>query len=128
LADAGSVNLVILLGRIGNVGDLLKGKGSASGKRLLKLSLATHEVWRGGKEKKEWHTVVCWNRQADFASQYLEVGQMILVKGKLRSYLFAKTNEGGKGKLIEIEAEAITIVSRKSDKANTEEPESEEPF
>ena len=81
-----SVNKVILVGHIGNKPE---GRYTSSGTSTATFSLATNESWiDNDKEKKEhteWHNIVTWNKLADFATEYLQKGQLIYIEGKLQT-------------------------------------------
>ena len=81
-----SVNKVILVGHIGNKPE---GRYTPSGTSTATFSLATNESWiDNDKEKKEhteWHNIIAWNKLADFATEYLQKGQLIYIEGKLQT-------------------------------------------
>ena len=81
-----SVNKVMLVGHIGNKPE---GRYTPSGISTANFSLATNESWiDNDKEKKEhteWHNIVAWNKLADFATEYLQKGQLIYIEGKLQT-------------------------------------------
>ena len=81
-----SVNKVILVGHLGNKPE---GRYTPSGTSTANFSLATNESWiDNDKEKKEhteWHNIVVWNKLADFATEYLQKGQLIYIEGKLQT-------------------------------------------
>ncbi len=81
-----SVQLIGHLGKNPQVINLEKGK------KVARLSLATHENYYSSKGEKVnntiWHNLVAWDAKADYAEKYLEKGQEVLVHGKIttRSY------------------------------------------
>ena len=81
-----SVNKVILVGHIGNRPE---GRYTPSGTSTASFSLATNESWidndKEKKERTEWHNIVVWNKLADFATEYLQKGQLIYIEGKLQT-------------------------------------------
>ena len=81
-----SVNKVILVGHIGNNPE---GRYTPSGTSTASFSLATNESWidneKEKKEHTEWHNIVAWNKLADFATNYLQKGQLIYIEGKLQT-------------------------------------------
>ena len=81
-----SVNKVILVGHIGNKPE---GRYTPSGTSTASFSLATNESWidndKEKKERTEWHNIVAWNKLADFATEYLQKGQLIFIEGKLQT-------------------------------------------
>ena len=82
----GSVNKVIL---VGHVGADPEPRYTASGTAVVNLRMATNEVWRDseGKDQEttEWHRVVLWGKQAEFAANYIKKGQLICVEGRLQT-------------------------------------------
>ena len=81
-----SVNKVILVGHIGNKPE---GRYTPSGTSTASFSLATNESWidseKEKKEHTEWHNIIVWNKLADFATDFLQKGQLIYIEGKLQT-------------------------------------------
>ena len=81
-----SVNKVILIGHIGNKPE---GRYTPSGTSTASFSLATNESWidneKEKQERTEWHNIVAWNKLADFATEYLQKGQLVYIEGKLQT-------------------------------------------
>ena len=81
-----SVNKVILVGHIGNKPE---GRYTPSGSSTASFSLATNESWIDSdnekQERTEWHNIIAWNKLADFATEYLQKGQLIYIEGKLQT-------------------------------------------
>jgi single-strand DNA-binding protein len=79
------MNRVQLIGRLGRDPE---GGRNARGRRAT-FSLATHE-FRLDREsvamvdRTEWHTLVCYDRLADIALQFLTQGSEIYAEGRLR--------------------------------------------
>ncbi len=82
----GSVNKVIL---VGHVGADPEPRYTSSGTAVVNLRMATNEVWRDAEgkdqESTEWHSVVLWGKQAEFAANYIKKGQLIYVEGRLQT-------------------------------------------
>lgn len=76
------VNKVILIGHLGKDPELKYGQ--ASGKAVCRFSLATTERY-GGEDRTEWHNVVCFDRTAEIANEYLSKGRMIYVEGRIQT-------------------------------------------
>lgn len=59
-----------------------------AGNPVCSFSLATTDHWTDEngqrQEKTEWHRIVAWKKQAEFASKYLKKGSQAFVQGKLR--------------------------------------------
>jgi single-strand DNA-binding protein len=83
---SGSVNKVILIGRLGKDPEV---KYTPSGAPMAKFSLATDEVFkdRSGEQQKrtEWHNIVAWNKLAEICGEYLTKGKLVYIEGSIRS-------------------------------------------
>ena len=85
---SGSVNKVILVGRLGK-DPVVRRMGS--GDSVVSFGLATSETWRDKatgerKEKTEWHNVVIFNENlGKIAEQYLKKGSTVYVEGALQT-------------------------------------------
>jgi single-strand DNA-binding protein len=79
-----SLNKVML---IGNVGSDPEVKTTASGTKVVKLSLATNRTFqdRTGQqqEKTEWHRLTFFGKLADIVEQYVTKGDPIYVEGRI---------------------------------------------
>ena len=135
-----SVNKVILVGHIGNKPE---GRYTPSGTSTASFSLATNESWIDSENEKqertEWHNIVAWNKLADFATEYLQKGQLIYIEGRMQTRTY-KDKEDIQRRVTEIVSTAITPLEWKTtdkkengsanavDKKNTkvEEPTEEE--
>ena len=83
---SGSVNKVILIGRLGKDPEV---KYTPSGAPVAKFSLATDEVFKdcSGEQQNrtEWHNIVAWNKLAEICGQYLTKGKLVYIEGSIRS-------------------------------------------
>lgn len=85
---SGSVNKVIILGRVGRDPEV---KSFPSGDKIAELSVATSERWtdkQSGerKEKTEWHRVVVrGDGLVRVVENYLRKGAKVYVEGKLQT-------------------------------------------
>ena len=83
---AGSLNKVLLIGRLGNDPEI---KQMVNGKSVARLSIATSNTWKDKntgekKEKTEWHRVVIFNEGlVNVVQQYLKKGAQIYIEGQL---------------------------------------------
>lgn len=83
---AGSVNKVILIGRLGRDPEL---RTMQSGGNVVTFSIATDETWRDKdsgdrKQRTEWHNVVIFNDGlGKIAEQYLKKGSRVYVEGMM---------------------------------------------
>jgi len=82
-----SVNKVILVGNLGQDPEV---RYMPSGGAVTNLRMATTAKWKDKQsgemqERTEWHTVVCFNRLAEIAGEYLRKGSQIYIEGSLRT-------------------------------------------
>jgi single-strand DNA-binding protein len=92
---AGSLNKVLLIGRLGNDPEI---KQMSNGKNVARLSLATSETWKDKntgekKEKTEWHRVVIFNEGlVNVVQQYVKKGAQIYIEGQLQTTKYTDNN------------------------------------
>ena len=83
---AGSLNKVLLIGRLGSDPEI---KQMVNGKSVARLSLATSNTWKDKntgekKEKTEWHRVVIFNEGLiNVVQQYVKKGALVYIEGQL---------------------------------------------
>ena len=69
------------------------------------MGLPTNETWKKADgsvvEHTEWHSVVAWDKLADFSNDYLYKGQLVSVEGTLRSRKW-ETKSGEQRKTVEV--------------------------
>lgn len=91
---SGSVNKVILLGRLGQDPEL---KTTTNDNTVAKFSLATDEQWKdknGEKQQKTtWHTVIAWGKLAEIIEKYLVKGSQVYIEGKIQVRSYEKDDE-----------------------------------
>ena len=84
----GSVNKVILLGRLGKDPDI---RSMQNGKKVANFGIATSKRWtdRETQEKKEktsWHNVVVFNEGlVGIVEQYVKKGSNVFIEGQLQT-------------------------------------------
>jgi len=92
---AGSLNKVLLIGRLGNDPEV---KQMSNGKSVARLSVATSETWKDKssgerKEKTEWHRVVIFNEGlVNVVQQYLKKGAQIYIEGQIQTTKYTDNN------------------------------------
>ena len=121
MRDLGSLNRVILVGRLGQDPDLRY--VPATGRPYVRFTMATTESYlnptTGERETRtEWHRIVVWGKLAEFAANYLRKGKQVLIEGKLRSRTW-EGRDGIKRTTTEIEAENIILLGKKEEAAPT---------
>jgi len=83
---AGSLNKVLLIGRLGADPEI---KQMVNGKSVARLSLATSNTWKDKntgekKEKTEWHRIVIFNEGlVNVVQQYVKKGAQVYIEGEL---------------------------------------------
>jgi len=82
-----SVNKAILVGNLGKDPEV---RSTQDGGKIVNLTVATSEKWKGKDgspvEKTEWHRVVIFNdRIADVAEKYLTKGAKVYIEGQLQT-------------------------------------------
>ena len=126
---AGSINKVILLGRLGGDPEI---RVSQDGNKIARLSLATTDNWKDKqtnerKEKTEWHRIVIFSKGlAEIAEKYLKKGSLIYVEGQIKSRKY--TDQSGMEKyttevVLQQYNSSLTMLDNKSDNlSNFESP------
>jgi len=114
----GTVNKVILLGRLGQDPEL---RYTPSGAAVTTCSLATNEVWKdqdgNKKEKTDWHRVVLWRKQAELAGEYLKKGSKVYMEGKLQTRSW-DDKDGNKRYTTEIVVDRMEFLDSRGDGEN----------
>src|SRR3954449_4680044 len=108
------VNKVILIGNLGRDPEV---RSTPSGQPVANFTLATSRRWRdknGQKqEQTEWHTVVCWGKQAEIAGQYLTKGKQIYVEGRLQTRSWDDRNTGEKRYKTEVICDTFQMLGQR---------------
>lgn len=83
---AGTVNKVILIGRLGADPDV---RYTPEGSAVVRFNMATDEPLRGAdgnwEERPEWHRIVVFGKQAEACGTYLSKGKQAYVEGRLQT-------------------------------------------
>jgi single-strand DNA-binding protein len=108
---------------IGNLGADPEVKAMPSGGNVVNLRLATTRRWKDRnsgdrKEATEWHRVVCFNRTADIAAQYLKKGSHIYIEGRLQTRKW-QAQDGTDRYTTEVVANSLTMLGKKSTETDT---------
>ena len=106
-------NKVQLIGNLGNAPEV---RTTESGKKLVKFSVATNEIYRNANGEKiketQWHNLVAWGKVAEIAEKYLAKGTEVAIEGKLinRNYT---DKEGNKKYVTEIQVNELLLLGSK---------------
>ncbi len=111
----GSVNKVHLVGHVGSDPEV---RYTPSGTAVANLSLATNDVRRDKEgadiESTEWHRLVVWGKQAEFAGNYVKKGQLLYIEGRLQTRTWEDRN-GVERRTTEVVTETLTMLGGKRD-------------
>ena len=89
-----SVNRAILVGNVGKDPDIRY----VEGKPVASFSLATTErafttaTGVNIPEKTEWHNIVMWGKNAEYAEKYIRKGAKLYIEGKIRTRIWEDKN------------------------------------
>jgi single-strand DNA-binding protein len=113
------INKVILAGNLGKDPEVRHLEGGAV---VANFPLATTETYKdknGNKiEQTEWHNIVLWRAQAEYAEKYLKKGFTILVEGKLKTRTW-EDKDKNKRYTTEVYGDSITIlIGQRRDEGN----------
>ena len=105
-----SINKIIL---IGHVGAKPEGRYTPKGVSTASFSVATNEIWYDIEKKKhehtEWHTIVAFNKIADYTTQNITKGSLVYIEGSLRSRVWT-SNQQKEKKIIEVIAAEVVLL------------------
>jgi single-strand DNA-binding protein len=113
---SGSVNKVILVGRLGKDPEI---RSTPSGTSVARFTMATDERFtdRNGEkqERTEWHNITAWGKLAEICGQYLKKGKLIYIDGSLRTDSWDDKETGQKRYRTEIVAQNMQMLDRRGD-------------
>ena len=98
------MNSIILLGRTTNMVEL---KQTQAGKSVASFSLAVKRPFT--KDTTDFHTVVCWDKQAELISKYVNKGDQVCIRGYLTTRTWTD-NQGQKRYATEVVADEVSFV------------------
>ncbi len=101
-----TINRVELLGRVGSDPELRQTQG---GTAVVQLRLATERRRDNGNDETDWHTVVCWAKQAEAVAEYVRKGERVYVAGRLQQQSW-KTDAGEHRSRSEVHAHEVIFL------------------
>lgn len=111
---AGSVNKVILVGRLGRDPEV---RALPSGTTVTEFSIATDERYtdRSGQrqEHTEWHNIQAWGKLGEICGQYLRKGGLVYIEGSLRTDSWDDKESGKKMYKTRIRADQMQMLDSK---------------
>ena len=108
---AGSVNKVILIGRLGKDPEM---RFTPNGKAVTNFTMATSEFWsdQGGErqERTEWHRIVTWGKLAENCAKLLAKGKQVYIEGRLQTRQW-DDRDGNKRYTTEVVANTMQLLT-----------------
>ncbi|MBK9175362.1 MAG: single-stranded DNA-binding protein [Flavobacteriales bacterium] len=105
---------------VGNLGFDPEVREIAKGRKVARLSVATHDSYRNASGERvtdtQWHTVVAWGQTAEMAERLLRKGSPVMLEGRLvhRSY---EAKDGTKRYITEVVMSNFQLLSGKREDA-----------
>jgi len=115
------MNKAIIVGRLGRVPEV---RTTQSGMAVCNLAVATDDrEKRGGEWQKvtDWHQVVCFGNDAEFAGRYLSKGSSVSVEGKMKRRKYVDKN-GAERESFELVCDRLEAVGARSDGGQAQRP------
>ncbi|HIB37891.1 MULTISPECIES: single-stranded DNA-binding protein [Mesonia] len=106
-------NQVQLIGNVGNTPETIT---FDSGKKAVRLSMATNEYYQKDGEKvqdTQWHNLIAWGNQAELIEKYVGKGKEIAIQGKLTSRSY-ETQTGEKRYVTEVVVQEILFLGNQA--------------
>ena len=101
-----TINRVELLGRLGGDPEMRQSQG---GTPVTQFRMATDRRRQNGETEVDWHSVVCWGRQAEAVAEYVRKGNRLYVSGSLAQNTF-ETEEGQRIHRTEVHAREVVFL------------------
>ena len=108
----GTMNVISIVGRLGDDPEVFDARRSDS--VVCNMSVATTDGW-GDNQQTNWHKVICFNKTAEFAEDYLKKGDLVAVQGSMR-YRKWEDRDGNNRIAAEIVANQVTSLTSKDDR------------
>ena len=118
-----TINRVELLGRVGSEPELRR---TQNGTAVVQLRLATDRRSQNGEQQTDWHTVVCWAKQAEAVAEYVRKGERLYVAGRLHHESW-ETDQGERRSRTEVHAYEVIFLGSSGGNGSRE-SEGDQPF
>ena len=119
-----TINRVELLGRVGSDPELRHTQG---GTAVVQLRLATDRRNGDGETRTDWHTVLCWAKQAEAVAEYVRTGERVYVAGPLQQQSW-ETDAGERRSRIEVHAHEVIFLGSGSGNGRSAGNDGDQPF
>ena len=122
---ARTINKVELLGRVGTDPEM---RYTPNGTAVTQLRLATDRRRSNGDTEADWHTVICWSKQAEAVNNYVAKGNRIYVAGRLVQNSW-ESDDGQRRSKTEVHAsEVVFLDSNHNGNGTGDDGEEDSPF
>ena len=101
-----TINRVELLGRVGTEPEM---RYAASGMAVTQLRVATDRRRQDGETTADWHTVICWGKQAEAVNAYVGKGDRVYVAGRMAQNVW-ETEDGQRRSKTEVHASEVVFL------------------
>ena len=112
------INKVIIVGNLGRDPEM---RYTPSGSPVTNFSVAVSRNWKSAegeqREETEWFNVVCWNKLAEIANQYLQKGRQVYIEGRLRTRSWDDQQSGEKRYRTEVIAQEMQMLGQRGEAA-----------
>ena len=110
-------NSIVLVGNLGADPEI---KSLDNGKKMVKISIATHDSHKNREgariENTEWHRCVAWGKQAEVINQFFKKGNEIMVRGKM-TYRNYQDRNGNTQYTSEVVIQEFSFMGKKAARA-----------
>ena len=126
----GTVNKAIIIGRLGKDPDM---RYTPSGTAVANFSVATNHSTKDAEgnwsDQTEWHNIVVFGRNAEFAGEYLKKGRQVFIEGRLQTRSWEDQNGQKKYKteIVALEVQALGSKSESDSSAAAKPQETQAP-
>jgi single-strand DNA-binding protein len=109
------LNKVMIIGRLGVAPEM---RFTPGGSAVTTFRMASGRSWKEAsgeqREETEWVNVVCWNKLAEIANQYLVKGSRVYVEGRLQTRTWDDAQTGQKHYKTEVIANDMIMLDAKA--------------
>jgi len=104
------INSVVLVGRVGQDPEM---KYFESGKVKTTFSIAVNR-WTKEGDKTDWFNLEVWDKNAEFAGEYVKKGRLVAIEGRLDISKW-KDNEGNERERFFIRTSNVRLLGGKNE-------------
>lgn len=107
------INRVVLIGRLTRDPEL---RTTTTGKNVCDFTIAVQKRVKpqDGSADADFFRVNCWERQADYVTNYLTKGRLVAIEGRLQSRKYT-TSDGQNREVVEVVADNVQGLDRPRD-------------